>query len=142
MFYWDALLQRYKVLWPIMSEVRKTVLRDLVCTYVCIEIPRSPAKIYFTAWVSSSVSKHTVPLDHLLAVYGTIEFANPVRNSSTFFHFTYEKTRGWGCHITGFGNDISIPLGKAQETYTYLSWPCGHLLSAWCKYRLIVMEKS
>lgn len=49
MLYWDALLQRYKVLWPIMSEVRKTVLRDLVCTYVCIETPRSPAEIYFTA---------------------------------------------------------------------------------------------
>lgn len=80
-----------KVLWPIMSEVRKTVLRDLVCTYVCIETPRSPAKMYFTAWVSSSVSKRTVPLDHLLAFYGTIEFANPVRISSTFFILLMRK---------------------------------------------------
>lgn len=94
MFYWEALFPRYEVLRPIMSKVRKAVLRDLVCTYVGIETPRSPAKIYFTASVSSSLSKHTVPLDHLLTLYGTIEFANPVRNSSTFFHFTYEKTRG------------------------------------------------
>lgn len=74
-----------------MSKVRKAVLGDLVCTYVGIETPRSPAKIYFTASVSSSLSKHTVPLDHLLTFYGTIEFANPVRNSSTFFILLMRK---------------------------------------------------